>query len=101
MVAVADLRFVWDQRKSEANARKHGITFAEAETVFLDDEALLLSDPDHSDDEDRFILMGMSARLRVVVVCHCYRDDEATVRIISARKADRQERLEYTGRRRR
>jgi len=97
---VTALRFVWDERKSEANARKHGVTFAEAETVFLDEEALLIGDPDHSDDEDRFILLGMSARLRTLVVCHCYREDDSTIRIISARKADRQERARYEERRR-
>lgn len=98
---MADLRFVWDERKSVANARKHGVTFAEAETVFLDEEALLIADPDHSEDEDRFVLMGLSARLRTVVVCHCYREHDSVVRIISARKADRKERALYEQRRRR
>jgi uncharacterized DUF497 family protein len=98
---VADLRFIWDEAKSAANARKHGVTFAEAETVFLDEEALLIADPDHSDDEDRFILLGLSARLRTLVVCHCYRENGSIIRIISARKADRQERARYDQRRRR
>jgi uncharacterized DUF497 family protein len=98
---MADLRFVWNERKSAANARKYGVTFAEAETVFLDEEALLIADPDHSEDEDRFVLLGLSARLRTLVVCHCYREEESVIRIISARKADRQERARYERRRRR
>jgi uncharacterized DUF497 family protein len=97
---VAELRFVWDARKSAANARKHGVTFAEAESVFLDEDALLIGDPDHSDDEERFILLGVSSRLRALVVCHCYREDESTIRIISARKANREERAAYARRRR-
>lgn len=98
---MADLRFVWDARKSVANARKHGVTFAEAETVFLDEEALLIGDPDHSDDEDRFVLIGLSVRLRTLVVCHCYREQDSIIRIISARKAARQERSRYEQRRKR
>ena len=98
---MADLRFVWDEHKSVANARKHGVTFVEAETVFLDEEALLIADPDHSDDEDRFVLLGLSVRLRTLVVCHCYREQGSVIRIISARKADRQERTRYQQRRRR
>ena len=98
---MADLQFVWDERKSAANAHKHGVTFAEAETVFLDEEALLIADPDHSNDEDRFVLLGLSARLRTLVVCHCYREEDFVIRIISARKADRRERVRYEQRRRR
>jgi hypothetical protein len=73
-VRVARPRFVWDPGKSAANARKHAVTFLEAETVFLDEEALLMADPDHSDREDRFVLLGLSFRLRTLVVCHCYRE---------------------------
>ena len=98
---MADLRFVWNPRKSAANAHKHGVTFPEAETVFLDEEALLTADPDHSDQEDRFVLLGLSVRLRALIVCHCYREQDAVIRIISARKADRQERALYARRRRR
>lgn len=98
---MADLRFTWDEKKSVANERKHGVTFEEAETVFLDEEALLIGDPDHSDDEDRFILLGRSARLRALVVCHCYREKDAVIRIISARRADRTEQARYERRRRR
>ena len=92
---MADLRFTWDERKSAANARKHGVTFDEAQTVFLDEEALLIGDPDHSDDEDRFVLLGLSARLRTLVVCHCYRGVDQVIRIISARKATKAETLQY------
>ena len=92
---MSDLRFVWDPRKAKENARKHGVTFEEAEGVFLDEQALLVGDPDHSEDEDRFILLGLSIRLRVLVVCHCYRESESEIRLISARKADRYERKEY------
>ena len=95
---MGDLRIVWDRRKAKENARKHGITFEEAQTVFLDDHALLISDPDHSDDEDRFVLLGLSARSRIVVVCHCYRESDSEIRLISARKADRKERRQYTER---
>ena len=90
-----DLRFVWDQRKAKENARKHGVTFEEARTVFLDDYAVLIVDPDHSDVEDRFLLLGVSSRLRILVVCHCHREAESVIRLISARKADRSERLQY------
>jgi len=80
---VPELRFVWDPRKSRANRRKHGITFEEAQTVFYDERAREYSDPDHSESEERFILLGMSRRLRVLVVCHCYRESESVIRIIS------------------
>ena len=87
-------------RKHE-DVRWTGVTFAEAETVFLDEEALLIADPEHSDNEGRFVLLGLSARLRTLVVCHCYRERDSIIRIISARKADRQERARYEQRRRR
>lgn len=89
------LRFVWDDRKNTANRRKHGISFEEARTAFPDERAKLYSDPDHSEAENRFVLLGMSLQLRVLVVCHCYREGEAVVRIISARRADKQERRDY------
>jgi len=93
-----DLRFVWDPRKARENERKHGVSFDEAQTVFLDDYALLIGDPDHSEDEDRFLLLGVSSRLRLLVVCHCYREARDTIRVISARKADREERRQYSER---
>lgn len=92
---MADLRFEWDQRKSQANYRKHGVSFPEAESVFVDEQALLLDDPGHSGDEERFVLIGLSASLRTLVVCHCYRQRDEVIRIISARKATRTERTQY------
>lgn len=86
------LRFEWDPAKNEINQANHGVSFEEACLVFFDDYALLIDDPDHSDEEDRFILLGRSA-LGVLVVCHCYRDD--AIRIISARKANARERRQY------
>ena len=82
-----ELRFEWHSTKSAVNAKKHGISFDEAKSVFSDENAKLISDPDHSDDEDRFLLLGISVRLRNLVVCHCYRGDDNIIRIISARKA--------------
>jgi len=89
-----DLRFEWNERKNAANKRKHGVSFEEAETVFYDDQALLTEDLDE-EDEDRFILLGISAGLRTLVVCHCYREHDSVIRIISARKAHREERRDY------
>lgn len=89
------LRFVWDERKNLANQRKHGVSFEEAETAFHDENAKVYFDPDHSEDEDRFILLGMSLQLRILVVCHCYREGESVVRIISARRADKREERDY------
>ena len=85
------LRFAWDKRKNNENIKKHKISFEEAETVFKDENAIQYFDPDHSDDEDRFILLGVSTRRRVLVVCHCFRESELVVRIISARRADKSE----------
>jgi hypothetical protein len=92
---MSDIRFEWDDRKSRENKRKHGVSFDEARTVFLDENAVRYFDPDHSEDEDRFIMLGMSFALRVLVVCHCYREDGSVIRIISARKADRHEQSGY------
>jgi hypothetical protein len=89
------LHFEWDERKSAANLKKHGVSFEEARSAFYDDHARLMDDPDHSEDEDRFILLGLSAALRVLVVCHCYRSDAGIIRIISARKATARERKFY------
>jgi len=98
---VAELRFEWDPTKSAANKRKHGVAFEEAESVFADDHALLIDDPDHSDTEDWFVLLGLSAKLRVLVVVHCYRRAVAIIRIISARRATRPEQRRYNERWRR
>ena len=89
-----DDEFEWDDRKDAQNRRKHGVSFDEAKTVFLDENALLIADPDHSGHEDRFILLGLSGSLRATVVCHCYPDRDV-VRIISARRANATERKKY------
>jgi uncharacterized DUF497 family protein len=93
---VKQLFFEWDHKKNISNIKKHGIAFEEAESVFLDINARLISDPDHSADEDRFILLGLGAHLKILVVCHCYRKNDTVIRIISARKADRNESKKYT-----
>ena len=85
------LHFDWDHKKSTSNKKKHGISFEEAETVFNDPNARLISDPEHSNDEDRFVLLGLSEQLRILVVCHCYRENDTEIRIISARRAKRKE----------
>lgn len=92
---MANIRFSWDPTKAKSNERKHHVSFEEARTVFYDDNARLEDDPDHSQDEDRFILLGMSAQFRILVVCHCYRSDDEEIRIISARKATKKERQQY------
>ena len=94
-VHMNELRFEWDKSKNAANLKKHNVSFEEAKSAFYDEQAVVFSDPDHSDDEDRFILLGLSAKTRVVVVCHCFRESETVVRIISARKADRAEEYDY------
>ena len=81
------LKFEWDESKASANLKKHGVSFDEARTVFFDERARLIDDPEHSNDEDRFILLGLSSSLRVMVVCHCYRSPDNIIRLISARKA--------------
>lgn len=90
------LHFEWDPQKDASNQKKHGVSFSEAKTVFTDEFARLIADPDHSEDEDRFILLGTSIHSRLLVICHCIRAGD-TIRIISARKADRRERKIYEG----
>jgi uncharacterized DUF497 family protein len=92
---MAEVTFHWDPSKNTANKRKHGISFEEAKTVFADEHAQLLDDPDHSHNEDRFVLLGLSVAFRVLVVVHNYRDRTDTIRIISARKATNAERAYY------
>jgi uncharacterized protein len=89
------IRFEWDEAKNRSNRKRHGVSFEEARTVFLDENARLIADPDHSADEDRFLLLGLSLRLRRLVVSHCYRQSDEVVRIISARRADPTERRDY------
>jgi uncharacterized DUF497 family protein len=96
---MADFRIEWDDAKARANLRKHGISFDEAETAFSDDYGLVLPDPDHSSvDEERLILIGMSAALRVLVVVHCERAGGDIIRLISARRATKSERAQYDAR---
>ena len=95
IVPMRDVRFIWDEKKNRANQRKHGVSFEEARTAFYDENATVYFDPDHSEDEDRFILLGMSFKLRVLVVCHCYRQSDSVIRMISARKADQREEADY------
>jgi hypothetical protein len=92
---VAELRFEWDPRKDADNQRKHRVSFEEAESVFSDEHALLIDDPEHSTTEARFVLLGLSIRFRVLLVVHRYRDQDAVIRIISARRATKQERSRY------
>ena len=87
--------FDWDENKNRINLEKHGITFEEASTVFFDDRAILFDDPEHSIDEDRFLLLGMSETAKVCIVCHCYRESDTVLRIISARQATRKEEQRY------
>ena len=94
-VHMEGLQFIWDEKKNRANRRKHQVSFEEAQTAFFDERAKVYFDPDHSDDEERFILLGLSYRLRVLVVCHCYRESDTLVRIISARRADKNEQENY------
>jgi uncharacterized DUF497 family protein len=88
-------RFEWDPEKAKLNSQKHGVTFDEAITVFRDFNGLRLFDPDHSAQEDRFVLLGISSHLRVLVVVHCHRESDEHIRIISARKATRRESEQY------
>lgn len=87
--------FEWDEKKNAMNQKKHRISFEEAKTVFDDVEALIIDDPDHSIDEERFIILGFSSRANLLVVCHCYRQNDSVIRIISARKATAREADQY------
>ena len=90
-----EVRFEWDPRKSRANRTKHGVSFEEARTAFLDENARIIPDEEHSIEEDRFVLLGLSIALKLLVVCHCYRESDQVIRIISARRATASERREY------
>jgi uncharacterized DUF497 family protein len=93
-----EIRFTWDKRKNQQNQRKHRVSFEEAETVFYDDWAILVEDEDPDEPEDRFILIGLSAGAKTLVVCHCYREEDSVIRIISARRASKTERADYQSR---
>jgi uncharacterized DUF497 family protein len=95
---MSHFRFEWDPDKAASNVRKHAVSFDEAATAFSDEGALVIDDPDHSDEENRFILLGLSAKLRLLVVIHCYREQDEVIRIVSARKASRTESRQYTTR---
>ena len=92
------MSFNWDDKKNGSNKRKHGVSFEEAQTVFFDDRAIEYTDEVHSDTEDRFLMLGRSYQLRVLVVCHCVRESKTVIRIISARKATPKERSVYARR---
>jgi len=91
------LDFIWDEEKNKKNILSHNISFAEAKTVFYDANAKVIYDPDHSADEDRFIILGLSKLLNMLVVCHCYKENDKIIRIISARKATVKEQKQYGG----
>lgn len=93
------IRFEWDENKNSINKSKHNISFEEAQTVFYDEKALLIGDPDHSEEEERFIILGFSSLANLLVVCHCYRENEGVIRLISARKATKNEEKIYSARR--
>jgi len=85
------IQFEWDEHKNEINKKKHKISFEEARSVFYDDAALVIDDPEHSEEEDRFIILGLSTKANLLVVCHCYRASDTVIRLISARKATKTE----------
>jgi uncharacterized protein len=92
---VSYIHFVWDEVKNQQNIRKHSVSFEEARTAFFDEHARVAHDPEHSKVEDRFLLLGMSRSLRLLLVCHCYRESEEQIRIVSARKATKKESDQY------
>ena len=96
-----EISFEWDENKNQINIQKHQVSFDEARTVFFDEEALLRDDPDHSQDEARFVIIGMSSSYKLLVVCHCYRESDTIIRIISARKATTTESRQYANKNRR
>lgn len=89
------MHFDWDENKNEINKKKHGISFEEASTAFFDDKAILFDDPEHSELEERFLLLGMTEKASICIVCHCYRESDAVIRIISARMATKKEEERY------
>ena len=99
IVHMKQLVFEWDSKKDKSNTSKHSVSFEEARRVFYDEHAIQFYDPDHSEDEDRFIMLGKSFKFRTLVVCHCFRVEETIIRIISARKADKEEEQVYWSRR--
>ena len=92
------IKFQWDENKNSINKKKHKVSFEEAATVFYDEEALMIPDTEHSEEEERFLILGESKKSNLLVVCHCYRQSETVIRIISARKATKNEKRQYTDR---
>ena len=92
-----NIHFEWDDKKAQSNIKKHDVSFEEAQTVFFDDMALQFWDESHSKKEERFLMLGLSSKLRILLVVHCFRENNSTIRIISARKATKQEMKEYYG----
>lgn len=94
-IIMNNIQFEWDENKNQINQKKHKISFEEAKTVFYDTEAIVIDDPEHSEEEERFIILGLSKKANLLVVCHCYRTSDTTIRIISARKATTNETKQY------
>jgi uncharacterized DUF497 family protein len=92
---MGEIEFEWDPKKAASNLKKHGVSFEEASTAFWDDHALVIDDPDHSLDEERFVLLGLSSNVRLVTVVHCFRGADDVIRIISARRATPGEQSSY------
>jgi uncharacterized DUF497 family protein len=92
-----DINVEWNATKAALNKKKHHVSFDEAKTVFFDENAIVIDDPEHSDDEERFLILGISKVTRLLVVCHCFRHDDHVIRIISARKATKRESMQYYG----
>jgi len=92
---MGNIEFAWDRSKARSNLTKHGVSFEEAQTAFLDENARLLDDPDHSEDEERFVLLGYSFQARCLIVSHCYRESNSVIRLISARRATAKEETMY------
>jgi uncharacterized DUF497 family protein len=92
---MGEIEFEWDPKKAKSNLKKHGVSFEEASTAFWDDHALVIDDPDHSLDEERFVLLGLSSNVRLVTVVHCFRGADGVIRIISARRATPGEQSSY------
>lgn len=90
-----NIKFEWDKNKNLINQKKHKVSFEEAKTVFYDTEAIIIDDPEHSEEEERFIILGLSKKANLLVVCHCYRTSDTLIRIISARKATTTETKQY------
>ena len=91
------IRFEWNSAKAAANVKKYGVSFEEAQTVFYDEFAVQFFDEENSDDEARFLLLGLSTQAKLLIVCHCERDSGNVIRIISARKATKREKAFYGG----